>query len=171
MSLRYIRNRLATVAKWVDSAAAPDFPRQALDRALAEDSFEALDAGCAAIAAWLVAAPRNGFPVVAFRDAHAMLSVALPEYEDMGDGTVMAVPMGAARTDRPRYHSLGNAALYHGFQISVFDRPLVAEPLFDAAQALYAGRKIPVGFCASYRVAILDGALQHPPLHPSQITR
>lgn len=171
MSLLFIRRALATVASWADSTSTPDFPRQALDRAMAEDSFEALHAGCAAIAAWLVATPRSGFPVIAFRDAHAMLSVALPEYEDMGDGTVMAVPMGAARTARPRYHSLGNAALYHGIQISVFDRPLVAEPLFDAAQALYAGRMIPTGFCASYRVAILDGALQYPPLHPSQITR
>lgn len=170
------------VLTWARSKSADPGLVSTLERGVREPSFEAMrasaeaargffepaDAETPARASGEVAKP---FPAGEITECEELLTFTIPKYLDNGDGSVKAVPHDAP-TDSECFGSLGQAAVHGGVCVSVFDRPVKAEPLYDGAEALRAGSVKdldPVGVRAEYRVAVLDGQVLQPPAHPEDL--
>lgn len=83
----------------------------------------------------------------------------------------LALDLKPGDEHKPWFGSLAGAVLHGGVQATAFDKALRAEPVYDGVKALAAGLGAlpePIGVVSDYRVVVLDGELQHPPLHPSE---
>ncbi len=71
------------------------------------------------------------------------------------------------------YGTLAGAVVHSGVQATAFDKPLRAEPVYNAKEALErplgAPLPDPVGLVSSYRVCAWEGALVHPPRAPQDL--
>lgn len=184
MSIGNFRTILAGLSSEVsgDQGISAGFPFEALARASEETTFEAATAALRELQAW-EARCKASFPDVdltgiseAVADARIELDIALDCFEPTSTGGLIRLPDEAPRTDQIRYLTLGRAVLEGGHEVSVFSRKLRAIPVYDGAEAMEArlagkGLPAPVGSRAEYRVAILNGEIQHPPLWPGSIAR
>lgn len=160
----------------------PDFPHASLKRAQDEITFESAYAVLDDILSWSRSSQERS-PDAAWasllsrlKDARVEIDSALDCFEASETGGLIRLPDEAPETGRPRYHSLGNAALYHDFDVSVFGQKFRATPVYDGKEALEAQLQrrplpAPVGVVADYRVVIRDGELLHPPRSPSDLQR
>ena len=182
MSIRNFRSTLEVLQH--DIRMHPDlhagFPEGAVDRAFQETSFEAAYAALDDLDSWLRAAMLRHPEEDWTETEHSILSarihvdIALDCFEASPTGGLVRMPDEAPKTGAPRYHSLGNAALHHGFEVSVFRHRLRSVPVYEAKAALAAGfngGRLPeqVGTRAEYRVAILDGEILNPPAWPADL--
>lgn len=182
MSIRNFRKLLSAIEAEVlnDRALDTGFPHAVLRHAHEETTFEASRAAFDCVSEW-ASFRREEYPEANWdylsgiiEDARIELEITLDCYEASETGGLVRLPDEAPPTERIRYHSLGNAAVQGGFKVSVFAHRLRAVPVYDGAEALDAQFKKrpypdPIGRKSEYRVAILDGEIQHPPLWPSSI--
>ncbi len=145
-----------------------------IDAVERECSYEHLSAAMNMARMWEMALDDPGL-TRAFRvlEEHDPVFVSImPEYLLNDDGTIRPIPHFMKTPEgATRLHSAGNAVLYHDVKASVFRRAIVAEYLYDGAQALAAGTLKglePVGMKSEYRISILDGKVQIPELHPGE---
>lgn len=194
MSLKLVVHHLEKVSQWAETIPA-DVMAELEDRigiAFPEDSFcDLIDGGferafnCGnSLRKWFARIPEEDFiditgsppPIEAAKEALLTLKATLPFYEENETGGLFAIPHDAPDRGKIRYHSLGDAVFSGGHKITVFDRPLVAEPVYNTVEALKVGSARlhelePVGVVSQYRIAILDGKIHHPPLWPSEAAR
>lgn len=71
------------------------------------------------------------------------------------------------------YATLVRLATHHGVQVTAFEKPMTAEPVYDGAAALAMHPRLPepIGTRASYKVAVLDGVYHPRGLHPDDARR
>jgi hypothetical protein len=98
----------------------------------------------------------------------------MPKFVKGNSGIVSAVPHFFNLGDAVQYHSLGNAVVDGGLEVSVFRHRIKAELVYNGTEALearQAGNPMPepVGTRSSYRVAIFNGEILMPPRHPSDL--
>lgn len=198
MSFKGFSDQMRRVLAWGEHApieemeaaevtAGMNFPLPELVRGVSEPSFEAMRETVNAAAEWFDAADQDAVEAIsgaigepaprdALNEATILLRITSARYIDHGDGSVSAIPHDAPDTGSEAFWSLGEAAIHGGARISVLDRPVRAEPVYDGADALAAGPAglsalDPVGFRSVYRVAVLDGAILQPPAWPSDLAR
>lgn len=65
------------------------------------------------------------------------------------------------------FSTLGGCALHGGVEVTVFDKPIKAEPVYNGfeAMAMYPNLPEPTGVEAQYKIVVFDGEFFHPPVH------
>lgn len=189
-SLRDFHVKVRAILSWSEKAPAAQlnaaakaagypFPSHLMEAALLDATYETAEAAGHGYLDWLQAgvlcnpkliaeAIHLNAPDLSREAVDALRTTIMPMWRENGDGTLMTVPFDAPGP----LVSLGQAALYRGCQVSVFDRAIQADLLYDGADALasFPGPlPDPVGVASSYKIAIKDGELHHPPLWPSDL--
>lgn len=166
----------------------PEFPSEKIERALQEGTYENLQSAIDNIFAWgdeitdeMINAHFShvhhdlleAFDVIQIHSN--VLTTIMPEYLLEEGGLMRPIPHTMPTPEGAvRLHSAGNAVLYHGVQASVFARPLQSLDVYDGTEALNAGSVKdlePVGKRSDYRIAIMDGEVQIPPIWPQDAMR
>lgn len=176
------------LASFAESVAGRNFPHEQVARLHDDPSFENLEVAHAAV---------TGF---ADHCGHSMRLIGAEMHTDLEDlldkvnqwvpfraklmteyqrddaGNTKAIPHFYPKGQGERFHSLGNAAIVGGIDVSVFDKPLRAEAVYPGKEALEAyenktAMPAPSGTVASYKIAILDGEIRTPALWPLDLLR
>jgi hypothetical protein len=170
-----------------DAAAGKVFPLADIEALADKPTYEALEAVDRKVSAWMSSGcdhelraieDKTGFDFDTVLDDISKwrpfrVSI-MPEFVENNSGIVSAVPHYANTGDATRYHSLGNAAVHHGLEVSVFRHPIKAELVYNGTEALearQAGKPLPdaVGTRSSYKVAIFDSEILMPPRWSSDL--
>jgi len=176
------------LTQFAESVAGRNFPHEQVARLHEDPSFENLEAAHEAVSNFaghcghsmrLISA-ETGTDLQDLLDKvnHwvPFRAKLLTEYQRDAQGNTKAIPHFYPKGQGERFHSLGNAAVVGGLDVSVFDKSLQAVPVYPAAEALEAYEKktaMPesTGTVSSYKIAILDGEIQTPPLWPGDLLR
>lgn len=176
------------VRQKAEADAGMAFPFDRVAEVLARPRYENLEAVDRDVMRFMEAAG-TGFLVEAeWRAGRAMMPLfealetfrpfrqhIMPECHAAPGGGVELVPHFAPHeAGVERYHSLGSAAYRGAITATVFAQPIKAVEVYPGAEVLAAGLDRtawpePCGVVSEYRVAILDGEVQMPPRHPSDI--
>ncbi len=171
-----------------ERASGGNFPHEQVALLHEEPSFENLEVAHHAVSAFLRQGEEGLGPIqdhmkTDFSQFLQLVEAWVPfrsklmtEYERDDKGNTKAIPHFYPKGQGERFHSLGNAAYVGGVDVSVFDKPLASVPVYPAEQALDAyHNKTPMppscGNVSSYKIAILDGEIQTPPLWPADVLR
>ena len=171
-----------------ERASGGNFPHEQVARLHEEPSFENLEVAHHAVSAFLRQGEEGLGPIQdhMMTDLNQILQLVeawvpfraklMTEYQRDEMGNTKAIPHFYPKGQGERFHSLGNAAYVGGVDVSVFDKPLQAVSVYPATEALEAFEKkttMPAssGSVSSYKVAILDGEIQIPPLWPGDLLR